>query len=411
MPQSFFIDPNMGRGNALSGLADTIRQNRERKDALARADAEKAQAAQQKAALDSEFTQLLQGNDPAAIATFTGANPQYQKAVESRYVVTNAATKQITTEMSARLLATETPEQAVQILQQGAQSITDAGGTPTFTTASLEALKAGDPNELQMVKNVASVFAPDIAKSMRGDEVQDVAEVAAFKFLTQGLSEEEKSEARRKKLGLSARATESANVKAEKAYKVEVAKLQAKYELEPQVAAAVQSAKNESEVLADESQEQKSNDKGWDVYSGAMDNLSASMSGTETGPFAGLIPAVTASQQIAQGAVAVMAPVLKQMFRSSGEGTFTDKDQEMLLAMVPTRKDLPAAREAKISAIDAVVRAKLGKGESAKSQEQSAESSGPKTVTTQDELALQWAQSNAGDPRAAQILKKLGVQQ
>ena len=74
--------------------------------------------------------------------------------------------------MSARLLATETPEQAVQILQQGAQSITDAGGTPTFTTASLEALKAGDPNELQMVKNVASVFAPDIAKSMRGDQTK-----------------------------------------------------------------------------------------------------------------------------------------------------------------------------------------------------------------------------------------------
>ena len=57
---------------------------------------------------------------------------------------------------------------------------------------------------------------------------------------------------------------------------------------------------------------------------------------------------------------AAMAPVLKQLFRVSGEGVFTDRDQALLLDMVPKRTDLPAAREAKIANIDAIVRAKLG---------------------------------------------------
>ena len=55
-----------------------------------------------------------------------------------------------------------------------------------------------------------------------------------------------------------------------------------------------------------------------------------------------------------------MAPVLKQMFRASGEGIFTDRDQELLLAMVPDRKDTPEARAWKIRNIDNIVRAKLG---------------------------------------------------
>jgi hypothetical protein len=55
-----------------------------------------------------------------------------------------------------------------------------------------------------------------------------------------------------------------------------------------------------------------------------------------------------------------MAPVLKQIFRVAGEGTFTDKDQALLLEMVPTRKDSPEARAIKTQNIDNIIRAKLG---------------------------------------------------
>lgn len=96
------------------------------------------------------------------------------------------------------------------------------------------------------------------------------------------------------------------------------------------------------------------------AYQSGVKSLESAMGGTETGPIAGRIPAITAAQQTAEGAEATMAPILKQLFRQAGEGTFTDSDQALLMKMVPTRKDHPEARKAKIEMIDGIVRAKLG---------------------------------------------------
>lgn len=96
------------------------------------------------------------------------------------------------------------------------------------------------------------------------------------------------------------------------------------------------------------------------TYQAGIKSLEQAMEGTNTGPLVGRIPAFTAGQQIAEGAEATMAPVLKQLFRDAGEGTFTDSDQAMLMRMVPTRKDHPEARKAKIEMIDGIVKAKLG---------------------------------------------------
>jgi hypothetical protein len=100
--------------------------------------------------------------------------------------------------------------------------------------------------------------------------------------------------------------------------------------------------------------------KTWATYEQAKAGLLKGLSGTETGPLVGRIPAVTTAQQVGEGAVAAMAPVLKQIFRVSGEGTFTDKDQELLLRMVPTRTDTPESRQAKLENIDNIIKAKLG---------------------------------------------------
>lgn len=100
--------------------------------------------------------------------------------------------------------------------------------------------------------------------------------------------------------------------------------------------------------------------KAVDMYTAARDGLMKGLGGTETGPVAGRIPAVTTGQQVAEGSVAAMAPVLKQLFRVSGEGVFTDRDQALLLDMVPKRTDSPEARELKMKNIDGIVSAKLG---------------------------------------------------
>lgn len=97
-----------------------------------------------------------------------------------------------------------------------------------------------------------------------------------------------------------------------------------------------------------------------ELYETAREGLLSGLEGSTTGPVSGRIPAVTANQQIAEGAVAAMAPVLKQLFRASGEGVFTDRDQALLLEMIPKRTDHPKAIKEKIANIDSIVRAKLG---------------------------------------------------
>lgn len=103
-------------------------------------------------------------------------------------------------------------------------------------------------------------------------------------------------------------------------------------------------------------------DTTFDLYEAAKEGLLSGLEGSVTGPVMGRIPAVTSAQQTAEGGVSAMAPVLKQIFRVAGEGTFTDRDQALLLQMVPTRADTPEARNNKIRNIDNIVRAKLGKG-------------------------------------------------
>jgi hypothetical protein len=95
------------------------------------------------------------------------------------------------------------------------------------------------------------------------------------------------------------------------------------------------------------------------VWRVAREGLLRGLAGTSTGPVQGLLPAITAGQQIAEGAVAAVAPVLKQLFRSAGEGVFTDRDQQLLLDMVPDRGDHPETVAAKMQMIDAIVEAKL----------------------------------------------------
>lgn len=137
---------------------------------------------------------------------------------------------------------------------------------------------------------------------------------------------------------------EAADRRAQEARKFDLQKLQTKSDIEKQI-------------------DIDANKKAFEAFDVGMKNLESAMSETETGPIMGRLPAVTTEQQTAEGAMATMAPVLKSMFRTAGEGTFTDKDQELLMKMVPTRTDTPEARQAKVGMIYDIVRSKLGVNE------------------------------------------------
>ena len=120
--------------------------------------------------------------------------------------------------------------------------------------------------------------------------------------------------------------------------------------------------KAEAEAAADvkKSVEQQANNVTYTAFKAGIDDYQKALDGTLTGYIQGRLPAATASQQIADGAKSIMLPLLKSLFRGAGEGTFTDKDQELLEGMLPTRKDHPEAAKAKIDMVNKVVALKLG---------------------------------------------------
>lgn len=113
-----------------------------------------------------------------------------------------------------------------------------------------------------------------------------------------------------------------------------------------------------ADIAADKDRTEKA--RAWEAFKISLQGVEKGMAQSETGPIVGRIPAFTSEQQIAEGATATLAPILKQLFRSAGEGVFTDKDQELLMQMAPTRKDLPDARAWKLRQIAAIVAAKMG---------------------------------------------------
>lgn len=226
-----------------------------------------------------------------------------------------------------------------------------------------------------------------------------------FESLTSGLSPEERERARRIELGLDPRAVGSASIttattgltedvarsqaaiEGAKAGSREGAKLDEQLNKLPQVKAAVASAEQQVKELGDRRTTAAQNQIAMEMYETAVKGLVSGLEGTETGAIAGRLPAITSNQQIAEGAVAAIAPILKATFRTSGEGTFTDKDQELLMAMVPTRKDEPEARTAKINNINAIIAAKLG-AQRAQSAPGATPGIAPKTVTSKYKIEV-----------------------
>ena len=109
------------------------------------------------------------------------------------------------------------------------------------------------------------------------------------------------------------------------------------------------------------SADQKAMDEAFKVYEVGISNLGEALGQTETGYLYGKIPAITSGAQTFEAAGDLMLPVLKDIFRKAGEGTFTDSDQRVMENMLPTRGDAPEAARAKMKMLDDMIRAKLGK--------------------------------------------------
>jgi len=201
------------------------------------------------------------------------------------------------------------------------------------------------------------------------------AETLAFENLMEGLSIQDRVKAKRIKLGLDARAQGSAEttlaagdpeqvdlvaqVVATLEASKENAKLNARLNLEPDIKLAVDQAAGLAKAIVEADQGRRDNGKALRAYEAGIESLSTALGNTYTGVGGDLVAALTVEGQIANASIALMAPILKDIFRGSGEGTFTKDDQEILMAMLPTLNMKPGARAAALKAVDTVVRAKL----------------------------------------------------
>ena len=263
-------------------------------------------------------------------------------------------------------------EEIIPILESNIERVKSLGGDATESLKALELARSGDLKTVREgAKNLINIGIRQ--GDLKPQDAQQSAEGISFENLIANFSDEDKVKARRIKARLdpgamgsalqtiaaSGTAPTIADVEATIEGAKETSKLLAQKELKPEIEAAVISAVGQAKALVNQAGEVRSNDKALGVYETAMGNLTKALDNTVTGPFVGFTPAMTSNAQIAEGAVAMMLPLMKDVFRSAGEGTFTDSDQKILNDLIPTRSDNPKARASKITMLDSMIRAKL----------------------------------------------------
>lgn len=262
----------------------------------------------------------------------------------------------------------------IPILQAQIQRVKSIpGGDATSSEGALKLALAGDFDGVRKgAKNLIDIGVRqgDI-KAPAGQ--RQSSEGISFENLIANFSDADKTKARRVKAGLDPRMVGSAiqtiteqgienniaNVEKVITEAKEIGKLTAQHKLKPVVDAAVIAAVGQAKAEVAKLGEERSSVKTLDIYNNSMSNLTKALDNTITGPFIGLTPALTDNAQIADGAIAMMLPLMKDVFRGAGEGTFTEGDQKILTDMIPTRSDSAEARKSKIMFIDELIRARL----------------------------------------------------
>jgi hypothetical protein len=299
-------------------------------------------------------------------------NQTKQRALEQDIDMRDNDQKNLDFVRSALRIQALPDDQKLQGLMENRQTIIDNKGDPRDTDAAIQLAQAGKFEALnQSINNVVDSGVRQKIIQPRGGQLS--AEQQTFDNLIKDFSPEDQTRAKRVKAGLDERAVGSAiqtiaktgtaptiaDVESVLASAKETGKLTAQLKLKPEVESAVIMATGQAKLEVDKIGKNRSNKRALDVYTGAMSNLTKTLDNTITGPFLGLTAGLTSNAQIADGAIAMMLPLMKDVFRGAGEGTFTEGDQKILTDLIPTRSTFAEARVAQIKMIDTIIRSKL----------------------------------------------------
>lgn len=276
----------------------------------------------------------------------------------------------------SQLIDAGQPDRARALLAKRIKMLQDQGRDSSDSEAIMQQLEAGNidgvRSELQSVVDTsvrAGVFGLDSKGKPAGVQEWEYYsklppdQQAAYREMQRGYSDPIALAAQRSGININEYASKrgiEANTAPAIAAGTERGKMGVQAEMQPGIEQNLTEARKQGENNAEAEKLRKANSRAYFVYNTGIENLRNRLLNTTTGPLVGSLPALTSEAQTAKGAVAAMGPVMKDMFRTAGEGVFTDSDQKLLMDMLPTRQDNPDAIEAKIGMINDIVKAKLG---------------------------------------------------
>lgn len=131
------------------------------------------------------------------------------------------------------------------------------------------------------------------------------------------------------------------------------------------------------------------------------------LEGFEKGVIAGRFP--TEAGEAFDAAVDPLRVTLRSMTRTPGEGSMSDRETALALAPTPTRKKWnEAVTGQQITQIENMIDLLESGYQARLNSDQKSVGNINQTAQGEDAEALNWAQSNPDDPRAKQILQRLG---
>ena len=335
-------------------------------------------AAQRRVEMQDAIAGLMENKSSGAIRDVMTQYPeiiQTLKPLFDEYTAQELQQNISTTTPIYAALLNNRPDLAAKIYEEQAIAAENSGDNERAAIARAKARQALEATDVARTE-----LGMTMAAAMGTNEFQKMfksssAETEAFEDLIKDLSEDDKKKAIRIKLGLDARSVGSATttlagraqdeidrvsqVEAQLAASKENAILLERLNLEPKIRFAVEQSLGLSKAIIDREEGKRSNSKALRAYEAGISSLATALGNTYTGIGGDLVSAFTVKGQIANASIALMAPILKDIFRGAGEGTFTEGDQKTLMAMLPTLSMKKEARAEQLAKIDKVVREKL----------------------------------------------------
>ena len=128
---------------------------------------ERAREERKASQAQTDISEAVRSGNAMKVAEAAIKHPQYAQAAQTAFGFTNQETKKSSTDAYRRALSD--PENAAQYLQEGIESVREAGGNPVMMTKDLAMMQDNPEGALQSIKMGYAGVDPEGYKSLFGD--------------------------------------------------------------------------------------------------------------------------------------------------------------------------------------------------------------------------------------------------